>query len=170
MIWSRKLRVIGISGLLSCALLAVPATAMATDESWLEGPGYWRLALSPYTRHYDPKPEHESVWAVAVERHYDSRWLLGASYFSNSFGQSSAYVYGGRTYSGLFDVAELFVQWSVGLLYGYKGDYADKVPLNDFGVSPGAVLSLGWRFNPELSTQLNVVGAGLMIQFSYDFQ
>jgi hypothetical protein len=65
----------------------------------------------------------------------------------------------------------LYWQWSAGLLYGYKGAYKDKVPLNYKAFSPGAVVSIGWQFDPQLSAQINAVGtAGLMLQFAYDFR
>jgi hypothetical protein len=77
----------------------------------------------------------------------------------------------GRTYGNLLSIEPLFAQWSVGLLYGYKDPYEDKVPFNTNGFSPGAVLSLGWRFTREFSTQLNFLGtAALQFQLSIDFR
>ena len=32
-------------------------------------------------------------------------------------------------------------------MYGYRGEYEDKVPLNSNGFSPGLLLSLGWAFD-----------------------
>jgi hypothetical protein len=134
------------------------------------GAGHWRLAVSPYTVHFNPSEEHRYVWAMAVERVSDDDWLAGASYFSNSFGQDSAYLYAGRHYPGVFDTPALFTQWTAGLLYGYKGAYKNKVPLNHDGFSPGVVLSLGWRLSRESSLQVNLLGtSALMLQVSHDF-
>jgi hypothetical protein len=156
----------------ACAAASAAGTAQALLEEVLdvEGPGHWRFAAAPGMLHFNPNPQHRPVWAVALERQRDDRWLYGGSYFSNSFGQDSGYLYLGRQYPGVFDRPQLFAQWSAGLLYGYKGTYRDKVPLNYKAFSPGAVVSLGWRFDPRSSMQINLVGtAGLMLQLSHDW-
>ena len=132
---------------------------------------YWRLVGSPYTYHFSNDPDHEAVYAIGLERQRSDKWLWGGTYFSNSFGQPSVYLYVGQRYGKLFDVDQLFAQWSAGLLYGYKEPYEDKVPFNYNGFSPGAVFSLGWQFTREFSMQANLLGtAALMIQLSYDFR
>jgi len=126
--------------------------------------------VSPYTLHFRPSEEHKTVWAIGVERQRDDGWLAGATYFRNSFGQPSGYLYVGQRYRGLFDRPPLYFQWSAGLMYGYKDKYEDKVPLNSNGFAPGAVASLGWQFDRHFSAQLNLLGdAGLMLQLSYDW-
>jgi hypothetical protein len=150
-------------------LSAAPAQADLVEEMLdVDAPGRWRLAIGPYTQHLNPKPEHQYVWALAIERQRDDQWLYGASYFSNSYGQLSGYLYLGKQYADLFDVTKLYFQWTAGLLYGYKSPYQDQVPFNHNGFSPGLVLSLGWQFDPSYAMQINRVGtAGLMLQFSY---
>jgi hypothetical protein len=146
----------------------VPPTPPLAEEASV--PSHWRLAVSPYTAHLHYNPEHQYVWAIGMERQRDDRWLAGGSFFSNSFGQPSGYVYLGQRYDWLLGNPQLFWQWSAGILYGYVGEYKDKVPLNYNGFSPGALLSLGWQFNRQLSTQINTLGdAGFMLQLSYDF-
>ena len=76
----------------ACALVAPAAAAQAQEPSLFNGPGHWRLVVSPYSYHFNPSPEHEYVWAVGVERQSDNGWLYGGSYFSNSFGQPSGYA------------------------------------------------------------------------------
>ena len=108
---------------------------------------------------------------VGLERQNADKVVWGASYFRNSFGQPSGYLYGGKRYDSIFSYDKLFAQWTVGLLYGYKPPYDHKVPLNHNGYSPGAVLSLGWQFTPTYSAQVNVLGnSALMFQFSADFK
>ena len=69
------------------------------------------------------------------------------------------------------DVQPLFAELTGGLLYGYKDPYENKVPFNHNGFSPGIVLSLGWRFTPMLSTQLNFLGTNaVMFQISADIK
>lgn len=157
----------------ACALGAlVPAgAALAQEEPWFGNTGYWRLVMSPYSIHFRPSDEHKSVWALGAERQGDTGWLYGGSYFSNSFGQPSAYAYVGQQYPGLWGKPPLFFQWSGGLMYGYVGKYKNKVPLNYNGFSPGAVVSLGWQFDRQTSAQLNMLGdAAVMFQFSHEWR
>ncbi len=157
------------------AFFAVVATGMPAaravpldDGSGFFGAGHWRIAVSPYSLHFSPSAEHKPVRAIALERQLDDGWLWGASYFTNSFGQSSGYVYFGARNTRLFDQPQLFAQWSAGLMYGYRGRYQSKVPLNSNGFSPAALLSLGWSFDQRSSAQFNLLGsAGLMLQYSY---
>jgi hypothetical protein len=156
----------------ACALAATPSAALTQQvESILGGPGHWRALVSPYTVHFRPSDEHRSVWAIGVERQADTGWLYGGSYFRNSFGQPSGYLYVGQRYEQLFDRPPLYFQWSAGLLYGYRGEFKNKVPLNYNGFSPGALVSLGWELDRQSALQVNLLGdAGLMFQYSYAFR
>ena len=121
--------------------------------------------------HFSPSDEHESVYAIGLEWQRDDRWLWGASYFSNSFGQPSAYVYAGQRFDRLLDEPVIFAQWTAGMMYGYRGKYQSKVPFNSNGFSPGLIVSLGWALDERASAQFNLLGsAGLMLQLSYDFR
>jgi len=100
--------------------------------------GHWRAFIAPcalHLRHYD---EHKPVWAVGIERLSDDRWLAGASYFRNSFGQPCACLHLGEQYEHLAGVQALFLQWSAGLMYSCRGRFKSEVPLNSHGFSPGA--------------------------------
>lgn len=139
-------------------------------DAWRE-PGQWRAVASPYTLHWRPSPEHRHVYALGLERQSPDRWLLGGSLFRNSFGQPSAYAYLGRRSNELLGTPQLFGQWSVGVLYGYRGKYESKVPLNVHGFAPGAVLSLGWQVDRNLSLVAHALGdAGVMFQLGYDWR
>jgi hypothetical protein len=169
------------------ALAASPARA-ADSDSWFDGQaigqtldsitdpeawteqGHWRLAYAPTALHFRPSTEHRHVWAIGVERQRPDNWLAGFSYFSNSFGQPSAYAYVGRRFDGILEgVPPLFAQASVGVLYGYKGKFKNKVALNFHGFAPGALVGLGWHFTPSASLVVHLLGdAGVMFQFGYD--
>jgi hypothetical protein len=124
---------------------------------------------SPYSIHYSHDEAHRTVYMIGLERQLPTGTIWGGTYFSNSFGQPSAYVYGGQRLNNWSAYDQLFAQWTAGLLYGYKGEYKDKVPFNHGGFSPGLVLAVGWQFTPMYSMQLNVLGnSALMIQFSLD--
>ncbi|MDC8786603.1 ABC transporter ATP-binding protein [Roseateles koreensis] len=184
--WVSKLSLLSVlrtvsTASLSALLLSQSPAQAANDASEtpppaemgrFEGPSHWRLVGSPYTLHYHPSPEHRHVWALGAEKQWDdTQWLAGASYFSNSFGQPSAYAYVGKRYPGAFGYAppNVFVQWSAGLLYGYVGKFKDKVPFNHGGFSPGLLATVGWQFSPKNGVALHALGdAGLMLQFSHE--
>jgi hypothetical protein len=159
----------GLASWIVCgAALCAHGLANAYEYNPLDGSGNWHLLMSPYMGHFRYSPEHRRVYAIGGERLRDNGALGGAAYFSNSFGQPSAYVYAGRRYFGLLGIPQWTGQWTAGLLYGYKGEYAHKVPLNHKGFAPGAVVSTGWQFSKSLSTEVHLLGdAGLMLQFSY---
>lgn len=155
----------------SLAQQAQAAWQRITDTEAWQGDGHWRAIASPYTLHWRPSDEHRHVYALGLERQSSDHWLLGASYFRNSFGQPSAYTYLGRRSDGVLAEPKLFFQWSVGVLYGYKGKYKSKVPLNLNGFAPGGVVSLGWQFDARRSVALHALGdAGVMIQLGYDWR
>ena len=158
-----------------CLVLSGPALADNTaDVSWKDGFSLDvrdgdRLSFmySPFTHHFDPSPEHRYVWLVGVERERADQRLSGITYFSNSFGQPSTFIYPwGRNYPNLGGVEGLFVKWSAGLMYGYVDQYENKVPLNVNGFSPAIIPSIGYE-RAGISTQINLLGtAGLMWQIS----
>jgi hypothetical protein len=144
------------------------------SESWKDGFSLDlrhgdRLSLryAPLTQHFNPSPEHRYVWLLGVERERADQRLSGVTFFSNSFGQPSTYVYPwGRTYPNWGGVEGLFVKWSAGLLYGYVEPYNNKVPLNVKGFSPAIIPSIGYE-RAGYSTQINLLGtAAVMWQIS----
>ena len=154
----------------STAAATPPAPAESTVLGAPTG-SHWRFVVSPYTLHYGPSPEHRSVYMIGLEKQRDDGFVVGGSFFRNSFGQPSAYAYGGMRYNNLTPYEPLFVQVTGGLLYGYKPPFDKKVPLNYKGFSPGAVLSVGWMYSPMYSAQLNFLGnSALMFQLSADFR
>lgn len=155
--------------------ISVPGQALAQEGPGLVaktmGEGYWRVAVSPLSHHFRYSAEHRAVWAAGGEWQRSDDWLAGASYFSNSFGQPSAYIYLGKRWPKLFGHEQLFAQASGGMLYGYRGKFEDKVPLNNNGFSPGALVGLGWKFNKNFSVTAHMLGdAGVMFQLSYDLR
>jgi hypothetical protein len=160
--------------LLACLGAGVAAAQAAPGDGSdrFFGNGHWRVAVSPWSVHFAPSEEHKPVVALALEWQRDDDWLWGGSYFTNSFGQPSAYVYLGQRIGHLLEVQpQLFAQWSAGMMYGYRGEYQHKVPFNSNGFSPGLLLSLGWAFDERSSAQINLLGsAGLMLQISYELR
>jgi hypothetical protein len=140
------------------------STGWSTDSTW-------RLVGSPYTYHFSRDPDHKHVYMLGLVRQRADGFIVGGTAFRNSFGQPSTYVYIGQRFDQLGGIEPLFGELSGGVLYGYKPPYDHKVPLNYHGFSPGLVPSLGWKFTPMVSAQLNFLGnSALMFQFSADFQ
>lgn len=128
------------------------------------------LTFSPYTIHWSNNPEHKHVVLVALDEQLPGGRLCGVSLFSNSFGQPSTYVYVGQQFNQLFGQPNLFLKVTGGILYGYVGQYQNKVPLNYRGFSPGIIPSLGYRFSEHDSVQFKLLGtAGLMISYGRQF-
>ena len=150
-----------------------PEATAAPDTVPAASADYWRLMGSPYTIHWGSDPEglHEPVYMIGLERQRSDGWVWGGTYFSNSFGQPSGYVYLGEKIINFTRLDKLFFQWTAGVLYGYKEPYEDKVPFNYKGFSPGATVSLGWQFTREFSVQAIALGtAGMMFQLAFDLR
>lgn len=64
----------------------------------------------------------------------------------------------------------LTAKLTAGIIYGYKGEYADKVPLNHNGYSPGLIPTLGYQMTARDSLQFMVLGnAGCTLGYSRSF-
>jgi hypothetical protein len=165
-------------------LLCLPTSPMAAQDA---GDFGFNLQTSLWTTHFRPQPEHNNTQRfLGVERlgsnpltnpvqqrlawAEHSQPLLGYAYFKNSFHQSSTYAYAGfRESLYQYGPGDIYLKVSAGLIRGYRGDYRDKVPLNQFGIAPAVIPSLGIRyrhFNAEL-IQLGV--AGLMLNAGFSF-
>jgi hypothetical protein len=118
----------------------------------------WELSFSPYTYHFHPSSEHKPVVQLGLLKGLEDRWLAGGAVFSNSFGQPSAYIFGGQRYVNPFGWDKWYLQWNAGLLYGYVGQYKDKVPFNYKGFSPGFVPSIGYQFTDRIYGELDLLG------------
>ena len=145
---------------LGCLLIALAAgagcgQAVAQTEDSFETWDFW---FSPYTVHFFPSDEHKPVVAAGLTKGLKDRWIAGGAVFSNSFGQPSAYVYGGQRYIAPFGWDKWYLQWTAGVLYGYVGQYKDKVPYNYKGFSPGFVPSVGYRFTDKIYGELDLLG------------
>jgi hypothetical protein len=106
----------------------------------------WTLHKSLYTKHWDPVPEHNNNQnLLGVELGFDRRWVAGAALMDNSFDQPSQLLFVGR-YWPLFGSEHFYGKLMAGLLHGYKAPYEDKIPLNQLGVAPVIIPSLGFNY------------------------
>ena len=146
-------------------LFGVCPTALGADDG-----GRVMVQFAPDVIHFHPSAEHTSYsWLVGGEYLWPSRWLAGFTYFNNSFGQKSQYVYGGYTWPLSGDASRYwYLKLTGGVILGYRDPYEDKIPFNHNGVAPGAVPAVGYQFD-RFNVQLGVLGtAGLVFTVGYD--
>lgn len=162
--------------LLGCSLAAQAQNSNRYCPDILSVPGApepthrGEFTFSPYTYHFSYSAEHKPVVLVALDEQLPGGRFCGISFFSNSFGQPSTYVYVGQQFNGLFDNPRLFIKVSGGIIYGYVGKYQNKVPLNNHGFSPGVIPSIGYNFSEHDSVQMQTLGnAGLMFSYGHKF-
>lgn len=159
---------------LSCAMPAWAADHYCPEflvpEGAAEPTHRGEFTFSPYTHHWSRNPEHKHVVLVALDEQLPGGRLCGVSIFSNSFGQPSTYVYAGQQFNQLFGQANLFLKVTAGIMYGYVGEYQNKVPLNYRGFSPAIIPSLGYKLTEHDSVQVKLLGtAGLMLSWGRQF-
>ncbi|MEK9951678.1 MAG: ABC transporter ATP-binding protein [Curvibacter sp.] len=144
---------------------AAPASALNTMPK-----DPWTLTIAPYVHHWSKSPEHRHAFIVSLEQHQNAHRLYGMALFRNSFGQPSAYAYAAYHQHGVLGNPRLSAKISAGLIYGYKGEYADKVPLNWHGYSPGLIPSLGYKVTEQDSVHIMLLGtAGFTLGYSHSF-
>src|SRR6185312_10192650 len=87
----------------------------------------WRLIVAPYTIHFSYNPDHKDVFMVGMEHEHANGVVWGGTVFDNSFGQPSIYAFGGQRLYRWSRWDALYAEWTVGILYGYTGEYKHKV-------------------------------------------
>lgn len=127
------------------------------------------FTFSPYTHHFSNNPEHKKVVLVAIDEQLPGDRLCGVSFFSNSFGQPSVYVYAGQQFNNLWGVPQLFAKVTGGIMYGYVAPYENKVPLNYKGFNPAIIPSVGYKLTQHDSVQIKFLGTAALM-FSYGRQ
>jgi hypothetical protein len=142
---------------------APPASqAESVSEPWRTDRFY--LETSLYTRHFSNDPAHvDKQKLVLGEWNITEQWLVGASFFDNSFGQPTQYVYGGWRYRPFEQLQPFYVKVSAGLTHGYKDQYRDKIPFNHSGIAPIVIPSIGYCFSRVCSELVLFGGAGMLV-------
>lgn len=141
-----------MSGLLHRNCVLIPALMLLGFAEAAED-RRWYVQTSVYTTHFNPKPDHVNDQQLIGLEYYLDRpgWMVGGSTFRNSFGQRSGYLYLGRRFE--LPGERLYGKLTGGALYGWRGEHQDNIPLNQLGVAPAILPSLGvevGRFGGEL--------------------
>ncbi len=104
----------------------------------------YTVSTSVYTRHWNPKDEHNNNQRlIGIDRAVGS-YSVGGALFSNSFHQSSQYIYVAREFRFDNVFPGLRSKVSAGLLHGYRGDAKNKIPFNDLGIAPIIIPTIGY--------------------------
>jgi hypothetical protein len=173
------------SAVAALMLLVILALAIRSDPVRADDPGaisqwtsQWTsgwdfrqsyLYSSLYTKHYDPDPDHvNNQNMLGLEGQTKDSRVMGLSIFDNSFGQKSEYLYVGKKWYR-FSSEKWYTKLTGGLIHGYKDEYQDKIPLNDLGVAPALVPTLGYQ-NKSIVVEFNQLGlAAAMITAGFIF-
>ncbi|MDB6143743.1 MAG: sn-glycerol-3-phosphate transporter [Pseudomonas sp.] len=142
---------------------------LAPDTQAIEdGKGFWQAQTSVYTRHFSPDPEHNNHQKlIGLEWNEASGWLYGGATFRNSYDQQSVYGYLGKRFES--DQYPVYFKLSGGLLYGYKGKYRDKIPLNNLGVAPVIIPGVGVHLGPVTAEAVLLGVSATMINIGVRF-
>ena len=67
-----------------------------------------------------------------------------------------------------FDGTPFYGKLTAGLIYGYKGEYRDKIPFNRFEIAPAIVPSLGVKYRHVAAEVVLLGGAATMINIGLE--
>lgn len=174
-----------IARLLLPLVLLLPTIGFAQDLFTDEGALVFQTSL--WTKHYSEQSDHNNHQQLINLEYYlppdnqpfkhqfsdwrdDLSWLVGAATFKNSYDQQSLYIYGGSRYD--WPVSEnttAYAKLTAGLLWGYRGEYKDKIPFNHFGIAPVALPAFGVQYRKAHIELLPFAAAGMMINIGWRF-
>lgn len=138
------------------------APATAVYEPWRTDRFYLETSVYTHHWHYDPAHvDHQEL--ILGEWNITEQWLVGASYFKNSFGQPTEYVYGGYRFRPIEKAQPFYIKVSAGLVYGYKDPYKNKIPFNNSGIAPVIIPSVGYCINRFCGEAVIVGGASIIL-------
>ena len=154
---------------MALAAVALPVAADTTTPDGTGSDDIIMIQAAPGVYHFNPDPDHAKYsWLIGAEWLNTSRWLAGYSYFNNSYGQKSHYLYGGRWWQIDESNPHWYIKVTGGLLIGYKDPYEDRIPNNHNGVAPVFIPAVGYKWD-RFNIQLNFLGtAALMVTVGYD--
>lgn len=152
--------------LLSLCLLNMSANAWQfynkyRDAIYLNGATY---------THFSHSEDHQGPpILLSAEIIKPNRLFYGLSLFNNSFGQFSQYVYVGKEFRLDKYVDGMRSKISAGIIHGYKDEFQDKIPFNDYGIAPAIIPGIGYQ-KKKWGFDIYLMGAaGLLFDVGYEF-
>lgn len=159
--------VIKMALLLALSAGAIQAKADAQAEA--DKDGFWVVQTSVYTRHFSPSPEHNNRQnLIGLGRNEASGLVYGGATFRNSFAQRSVYGYVGKRFNSSRYPA-VYLKITGGLLYGYRGEYRDKIPLNRYGIAPVIIPGVGINLGPVVAEAVLLGASAAMLNIGLRF-
>lgn len=142
----------------------------AFSEEWIEEGDKLSFQTSIYTKHWNPKPEHNNKQLLlSLEVYKKNRWLAGFASFRNSFDQPTQFLYAGYSWALPHTRDHGYFKLAAGPMHGYKGKYKDKIPLNQAGVAPAVLPAFGFEYDQFRSELVVFGGAGFMLTMGFQF-
>lgn len=158
-----------LSRLIAVVFLFRAVTA-AAEEPEPDSNGRLTFMFAPYVYHYYYDVNHTNIpWLTGLEwQPRGSSLDYGVAFFRNSFSQPSVYAYVGKRWFHRDDEQGFYLELTGGPLYGYRGQYEDKVPYNQNGLALAIIPSIGYQYRAA-NVQIVILGsAALMLTLGYD--
>ena len=145
--------------LLLCAPIAGFADDAKHQDDFFD---HYYLQAGTYMHYTDSDDYTGSKIFTSIEGVKSNDWLYGLALFDNSFGQFSQYIYTGTSwnYHGKFE--GFHTKLTAGFIHGYRGDYKDKIPLNNLGIGPAIIPGIGYDNGKYGADIIMLGGAGLL--------
>lgn len=142
----RKQTILAIVGV---AILAASLTAQADSVSVDQSSSRDKplmIQAGPYVYHRNYSPEHND-WPLLIGAEWGDpdRVALGGAAFKNSFYQPCFYLYGAKRWFMPSVADNVYLKLSGGPLYGYRGQYEDKIPFNHGGFGLAVLPAVGYQ-------------------------
>ncbi len=153
-------------------LLFLLAASIAAAEDAYDDNRRLTLVFGPYVFHYNNDSMHNDLPLLTGLEWGPKDWPvdLGAVYFRNSFYQDSVYAYLGKRWFPLNEDRQgLYLKLTGGPLWGYRGQYEDKVPFNHKGLGVAVIPGIGYQYRAVDAQLVILGGAALMVTFGFDF-
>lgn len=123
---------------------------------------HFYLQAGSYAHYTDSEDYTGTKLFTSIEGVKKNDWLYGLALFDNSFGQFSQYLYTGKTFNYHGQLEGFHTKLTAGFIHGYRGDYKDKIPLNNLGIGPAIIPGVGYD-NGKVGADLIMLGvAGVL--------
>lgn len=142
----RKLTVLAVVGI---ATLGLTFTVQAGNVFVGQASGHDKplmIQAGPYVYHRSYSPDHNN-WPLLIGAEWGDpdRVALGGAAFRNSFYQPCFYLYGAKRWFVPSVADNVYLKLSGGPLYGYRGQYEDKIPFNHAGFGLAVLPAVGYQ-------------------------